>query len=232
MSSEYSSTELSIFQFEDCPLSAYVDAQGLRWVAAGSLCKILGIENVSDAVKRLDDDEVDLIYIIDRLGRSQPTIMVNEYGALTFVLSSRKPKARLLRRWLTHEVLPTLLRTGTYTMPAHGDVAPSPHLPPPRSPVHERAHVSAYLLAVWVTLRQAEDPLSNAQISAKTAMKVATVRKWTRYLLHLGVVDMYETHPEHLFEIPPQADKRHAGYFQRLERLAAMLEQRQRRLFT
>ena len=230
MSEQESSNSLSFLHYEGHNLRAFMDTHGMVWWVAQDVCQILGILNTSEAVSRLDEDEKG-IEKVHTLGGAQDLLTVNESGLYLLIFGSRKSEARAFRRWVTHDVLPQIRHTGTYAMPTRAEVIRSNHLAAHPYPIRERAHISTYLLAVWTTLRQAEDPLSNAEISAKTAMKVATVRKWTRYLLYLGVVDMYETCPEHLFEIPPQADKRHAGYFQRLERLAAMMEQRQRRLF-
>ena len=92
-------------------------------------------------------------------------------------------------------------------------------------------HVSEMLLAVWVTLRQATEPITNTEIALQTRVDLRTVQRHTKYLLQLGMIDLYETSPNHLYLLSEKADKRNAAAYQRLERIAAIMEQRQRRIF-
>jgi hypothetical protein len=231
MSGIESTHSLLPLHYEGHQVRAYVDEMGMIWWIAKDVGDILQLKNVRMSLEHFPDDEkgVSTAYTPNGL---QDMVTVSEPGLYRLIFQSRKPEAEALKRWVFHEVLPTLRRTGQYTTPSRISVAPSPHLPPPpRYPVQERAHVSEHLLAVWSTLRQAAEPLTNADIQAVAHLKEGVTRKWTRYLLHLGLLDLYETAPRHLFAIAPQADKRHAAYFQRLERLAAIMEQRQQRLF-
>ena len=80
------------------------------------LCRILEIGNPSDVKKRLEDGVVSIEVIPDSLGRLQKMTFVNEDGFYDVVLDSRKPVAKKFRKWVTKEVLPTLRKTGSYTM--------------------------------------------------------------------------------------------------------------------
>lgn len=82
------------------------------WFVAKDVCDCLEIKNTTDALKRLDDDERARF----NLGRQGETNIVNEYGLYSLVLSSRKPEAKEFKRWITHEVLPALRKTGSYSM--------------------------------------------------------------------------------------------------------------------
>lgn len=82
------------------------------WFVAKDVCDCLEIKNTTDALKRLDDDERARF----NLGRQGETNIVNEYGLYSLVLSSRKPEAKEFKRWITHEVLPSLRKYGTYSM--------------------------------------------------------------------------------------------------------------------
>lgn len=64
--------------------------------------------------QRLDEDEVSLADLIDALGRTQKTTIINEPGLYAVILRSDKPEAKAFKRWVTHDVLPTIRRTGTY----------------------------------------------------------------------------------------------------------------------
>lgn len=82
----------------------------------GDLCRIL--ELTAKGVKqRLTDEVISNYPIPDSLGRIQNTIFVNEDGLYDVILDSRKENARKFRKWVTSEVLPTIRKTGSYSMP-------------------------------------------------------------------------------------------------------------------
>lgn len=87
------------------------------WFVAKDVCEILDHSNHKVAVNRLDNDEVKKVYLIDALGREQETIVINEAGLYSLILTSNKKEARLFKRWVTHEVLPQIRKTGTYISP-------------------------------------------------------------------------------------------------------------------
>ena len=78
---------------------------------AADVCKALELGNPSMTVERLDDDEKG-ISTIDTLGGKQRMTIINEPGLYSLVLSSRKPEAKAFRRWITHEVIPTIRKYG------------------------------------------------------------------------------------------------------------------------
>lgn len=91
------------------------------WFIVKDVCEILGIKNVADAMKRLDEDEklrLNLSYEEKHrlnLGfRGKSPWGVNEPGLYTLIACSRKKEAILFRRWVTHEVLPSIRKTGQY----------------------------------------------------------------------------------------------------------------------
>jgi len=98
------------FDFKGAALRTLIDENGEPWFVAKDVCDILEISNPSDALKRLDDDERSRF----NLGRQGETNIVNEAGLYVLVLGSRKPEAHEFKRWVTHEVLPQIRRTGGY----------------------------------------------------------------------------------------------------------------------
>ncbi|MFS0749558.1 Bro-N domain-containing protein [Oceanobacillus sp. 1P07AA] len=83
------------------------------WFVAKDVCEILEIKNSRDAVSRLDDDEKASVGLTD--GRQKRNYQaVNEFGLYNLVLSSRKPEAKQFKRWITHEVIPSIRKTGSY----------------------------------------------------------------------------------------------------------------------
>lgn len=102
--------EIKKFDFKGAPLRTLIDKAGEPWFVAKDVCDILGHSNVSMALDRLDDDERSKF----NLGRQGETNIVNEAGLYVLVLGSRKPEAHEFKRWVTHEVLPSIRKHGGY----------------------------------------------------------------------------------------------------------------------
>jgi len=81
--------------------------------------KYWNLSNPSMLLLRLDEDERSQY----SLGRQGETNIVNEFGLYNLVLGSRKPEAKLFKRWITHDVIPSIHKTGSYSVPA---VQPQP----------------------------------------------------------------------------------------------------------
>ena len=75
------------------------------------MCNVLDLSNPTIAVSRLDEDERAKF----NLGRQGDVTIVNEPGLYTLVLGSRKPEAKVFKRWITHEVIPIIRKTGAYS---------------------------------------------------------------------------------------------------------------------
>lgn len=65
----------------------------------------------------LDEDEVTTSKVIDSLGREQTANAISESGMYSLVLVSRKPEAKEFKRWVTHEILPSIRKHGGYLTP-------------------------------------------------------------------------------------------------------------------
>lgn len=109
--------ELQIFNYHDTPLRT-VEKDGELWWVLKDVCTALGISDHITVAKRLDPDEVGRAQVIDGKGRSQLTTITNEPGLYKVILRSDKPDAKDLMRFVTHEVLPSIRRTGSYSVPA------------------------------------------------------------------------------------------------------------------
>ena len=86
---------------------------GDPWFVAVDVCELLDLANSREALSRLDDDEKDVI-LTDTLGGKQKSAAISESGLYSLVLSSRKPEAKVFKRWVTSEVLPQIRKTGSY----------------------------------------------------------------------------------------------------------------------
>lgn len=76
------------------------------------VCRVLELSNPTIVAQRLDEDERTKL----DLGRQGETIFINESGLYTVVLRSDKPNAKPFRKWVTNEVLPTIRKTGSYSV--------------------------------------------------------------------------------------------------------------------
>lgn len=89
------------------------------WFVAADVCAALGIGNVTNAVRSLDDDEATLYFIkgsFNNAIQERKVNIVNESGLYALIMKSNKPEARKFRKWVTSEVLPSIRKTGQYVM--------------------------------------------------------------------------------------------------------------------
>lgn len=105
--------ELKAFNNPDFGEVRTLSIDGEPWFIAVDVCRALEIRNSRDALARLDDDEKG-VALTDTLGGAQNLATVNEPGLYALVLSSRKPEAKKFKRWITHEVIPSIRKTGGY----------------------------------------------------------------------------------------------------------------------
>jgi anti-repressor protein len=83
---------------------------------AADVCRALDLEQVSRAMDRLDDDERGLVKVTHPQSPSKMIEVnaVTEPGLYHLVLCSNKPEAKAFKRWITHDVIPTIRKTGGY----------------------------------------------------------------------------------------------------------------------
>ncbi len=118
---------LAVFDYQSSPIRIFGTAKDPQFIAA-DICRGLEIKNVSQALSRLDDDEKGII-TNDTPSGLQEMLYVTLPGLVRLTAVSRKPSAKVFQRWLTHDVVPAIFHTGTYTLPG-GDLPPSAPEPP------------------------------------------------------------------------------------------------------
>lgn len=93
-----------------------IENNGETWWVLKDICKLLSIDNHKNVVNRLEQDEVGIFELPhpQSKGKKLEMLCVNESGLYTVILRSDKPEAKAFRRWITHEVLPEIHRTGGY----------------------------------------------------------------------------------------------------------------------
>ena len=104
--------KLTIFNYDGNTVRT-VMKDGSPWWVLRDVCSVLEIGNSRDVMARLDSDEKG-VDIIDTPGGKQEVSIINESGLYSVILVSRKPEAKKFKRWVTHEVLPSIRRHGLY----------------------------------------------------------------------------------------------------------------------
>ena len=85
--------------------------EGVPWFVASDVCAAIDVDRT--AIRRLDDDEKG-VHLTHTPGGDQRTTIINECGLYALILSSRKPEAKVFKRWITHEVIPSIRKHGAY----------------------------------------------------------------------------------------------------------------------
>ena len=109
--------ELKIFKNNDFGEIRTVTINGEPHFIGKDVAMILGYTNPRKAIiDHIDeDDKTDGVTIRDSIGRDQKPVLINESGLYSLILSSKLPKAKKFKRWVTSEVLPEIRKTGSYT---------------------------------------------------------------------------------------------------------------------
>ena len=102
--------DLQIFKNSEFGEIRTVTKNNEPWFVAIDVCNALELSNPTVVVGRLDEDERTKF----NLGRQGMTNIVSEYGLYNLILASRKKEAKKFKRWITHEVIPTIRKHGAY----------------------------------------------------------------------------------------------------------------------
>ena len=114
--------EIQRFDFKGALLRTLTDEAGEPWFVAKDVCDILELNNITEALRPLDDDEKTNFRNseVAQSGGRAPLI-ISEPGLYKLIMRSRKPEAKEFQRWVTHEVLPQIRKTGGYIPTSDAD---------------------------------------------------------------------------------------------------------------
>lgn len=107
--------EITSWNYEGAEVRT-VQIDGEPWFVLADICRELEISHVKDTATRIDEDDLGQTEVIDRMGRSQKVWIINESGLYTVILRSDKPQAKPFRKWVTSVVLPSIRKTGSYSV--------------------------------------------------------------------------------------------------------------------
>ena len=105
---------LQIFNSPDFGQIRTIQQNGEPWFVGKDVAKILGYERADNAIRNHVDDEDKLMHQISASGQNREMYIINESGLYSLILSSKMPKAKEFKRWVTSEVIPAIRKTGGY----------------------------------------------------------------------------------------------------------------------
>jgi prophage antirepressor-like protein len=111
---------LTTFKYEDEDDRIFndmttVEIDGNIWFVAADVCAVLDIKNPTSAIGTLDDDEK-FVAEVTRGGQLRKVNLINESGLYNLVFKSTKTGAKKFRKWVTKEVIPSIRKTGSYSV--------------------------------------------------------------------------------------------------------------------
>lgn len=108
---------LQIFENQEFGTVRVVEKEGNPYFVGKDIARILGYSNTRDALSKHVDEEDKGVANCDSPGGIQEMVVINESGLYSLILGSKLKSAKKFKRWVTSEILPTLQKTGTYTIP-------------------------------------------------------------------------------------------------------------------
>ena len=207
---------LMIFENPEVGAVRSILIDGDPWFVAADVCKALELEKTNRALSRLDDDEKGAHSVSTPGGRQRMSI-ISESGLYSLILGSRKPEARAFKRWITHEVIPSIRKHGAYmtdslldALEAHPEAVPE-YLNRLRS---ENARNRELTRRLRIALPKAEyydafvDPADCTNIRTTAKELGVPEKQFTRYLEEKKY--LFRDKNRKLF---PRAVKKSAGLF-------------------
>jgi prophage antirepressor-like protein len=105
---------LTVFDFKSNHVRI-ISVNNEAWFVAKDICDALELADTSKVCSRLDEDEK-LMRTLCVSGQNRDVLCISESGLYSLILTSRKPEAKAFKKWVTSEVLPTIRKTGSYSI--------------------------------------------------------------------------------------------------------------------
>ncbi len=106
--------QITLFQNEEFGKIRIISIDGQPWFVGKDVAEILGYSDTNQAIRNHVDKEDKLIRNFNGSGQNRNMLITNESGLYSLILSSKLPKARDFKRWVTSEVLPSIRKHGAY----------------------------------------------------------------------------------------------------------------------
>ena len=146
-------SDLKVFAYGEQQVRTVL-SEGEPWWVLTDVCRVLGLKRADSTARKLDDDEKGT-HLVSTLRGKQQVITVNESGLYAVILRSDKPEAKKFKRWVTHEVLPSIRQTGAYDA---ASAQPTIDTVPVAVPVVPELSAGVRLKRAELLIRAAEHP--------------------------------------------------------------------------
>jgi len=111
------SKEITVFSKDEFGEVRSVIINDEPWFIGKDVAKALKYSNPQKAIRdHVDEDDKGMNESFTPEGGTQKTIVINESGVYSLILRSRKEEAKAFKRWITSEVLPSIRKTGSYSI--------------------------------------------------------------------------------------------------------------------
>jgi len=117
-----SANDLAVFSSPDFGDIRVIEKEGEPWFVAADVAQILGYRDAANATRGLMEDEKGT-QIVSTLRGSQKATIISEAGMYSLILRSRVAGAQAFKRWVTHDVLPSIRKRGGYLTPEAAEKA-------------------------------------------------------------------------------------------------------------
>ena len=174
------------FNYESQQIRVIQDEQGEPWWIASDVCEIIGLSNTTEALRNLDNDEKSTL----RISESGPERnIINEPGLYSLIIRSNKPEAKKFKRWITHEVLPSIRKNGRFEIQGLSELDLIIKSAQALKKIDERltsleakshynsGHTGYWTIAAWCKLNTFSLTLDEANRKGRDAVKLS--REWS-----------------------------------------------------
>lgn len=202
--------EMVLKEFEGHAIRSRLDEEGNPWFVSQDVMEILDLKNQRHALRKLDDDQRGELELPGNAGFRKFSA-VNESGLYGLVLMSKKPGAKKFQKWITSVVLPSLRKTGSYTMvqtyvemsPIERLKAELAHMERVEASLHQQKLVNdrmaTEMLVIAHEAKQENDTLTHDQISE---LDQEISKKWHASKAHVKICGLLKKAIKaHFFEI-------------------------------
>ncbi|HEY9598348.1 MAG TPA: BRO family protein [Cyanophyceae cyanobacterium] len=207
-------TNLSVFDFENNSVRITGTPDKPEWIAC-DVARILEIQNIRQNLTEFDDDEKGVCSVYT-LGGNQELATVTEPGLYRLIFKSRKPVAKRFKRWVFHDILPSIRKTGSYDIPV-SPIKKASETSQNHPRFLETAEVSLTQLKVYCLLKDTDRWMSALELAEGCGVGKSTAARHCLYFQRAGIFDMIEVSPKHRYRFSVCAEKRNPALFARME---------------
>lgn len=113
--------QIQIFQFEKQNIRTKLDENGNPWWVAKDICLALGLKKPSNSFRKVEPNDM-ADALLEGNSQRRSVKIVNESGLYALIFQSQTPAAKRFNKWVTSEILPSIRKTGYYSVPTKPEI--------------------------------------------------------------------------------------------------------------